>query len=405
MAVAPTLGVPSNPAGRLSSGRWQVRYRDLSGVVHTGPRTFASRTDAARYPAMVEADLHRGAWADPKLGRITLAEWAKRWQATTTNLRPTTRDLYAYLLRRFLLPTFGKAALSSIDPLAVRTWLANLQAQQLNPSTVAKAYRLLSRILGAAVDAGYLLRNPCTVKGAGQERAPEMRFATVAQIAALAEAVGDRYRALVLVAAYGGLRWGELVGLRVKRVDLLHGRVTVAEQVAEVNGQLIPGPPKTAAGRRTITLPAVAAVALAEHLAEFAEPGPEGLVFPAPKGGYLRRSNFRRRWWVRATRAAGVEGLRFHDLRHSAATLALAAGANTRELMERMGHTSPQVALRYQHVRAGRDQAIAAALDALVQAAAALSPEGQVEGASGTLVARTRRAKSSRPRRSAGEGR
>jgi integrase len=260
----------------------------------------------------------------------------------------------------------------------VRAWLADLQAQQLSPSTVAKAYRLLSRILGAAVDAGYLVRNPCTVKGAGQERAPEMRFATVAQIAVLAEAVGDRYRALVLVAAYGGLRWGELVGLKVKRVDLLHGRVTVAEQVAEVNGHLIPGPPKTAAGRRTITLPAVAAVALAEHLAEFAERGPEGLVFPAPKGGYLRRSNFRRRWWVRATRAAGVEGLRFHDLRHSAATLALAAGANTRELMERMGHTSPQVALRYQHVMAGRDQAIAAALDELVQAAN-LPPERPAE--------------------------
>ena len=365
---------------RLSSGRWQVRYRDLSGVLHTGPHTFTSKADATRYLAMVEADLHRGAWTDPKLGRITLAEWAKRWQATTTNLRPTTRDLYAYLLRRFLLPTFGKAALSSIDALAVRAWLANLQAQQLSPSTVAKAYRLLSRMLGAAVEAGYLLRNPCTVKGAGQEQAPEMRFATVAQIAALAEAVGDRYRALVLVAAYGGLRWGELVGLKVKRVDLLYGRVTVAEQVAEVNGHLIPGPPKTAAGRRTITLPAVAAAALAEHLAEFAEPGPEGLVFPAPKGGYLRRSNFRRRWWVRATRTAGVEGLRFHDLRHSAATLALAAGANTRELMERMGHTSPQVALRYQHVMAGRDQAIAAALDALVQAAAKPRPDSDLLG-------------------------
>ena len=364
-----------------------------------------AQVDAARYLAMVEVDLHRGTWTDPKLGRITLAEWAKQWQATTTNLRPTTRDLYAYLLRRFLLPTFGKAALSSIDSLAVRSWLANLRAQQLSPSTIAKAYRLLSRILGAAVEAGYLLRNPCTIKGAGQERAPEMRFATVAQVAALADGIGPRYRALVLVAAYGGLRWGELVGLRVKRVDLLHGRVTVAEQVAEVNGQLLPGLPKTEAGRRTVSLPAVAAVALAEHLAEFAQPGPEGLVFPAPQGGYLRRSNFRRRWWVPATRAAGVEGLRVHDLRHSAATLALAAGANTRELMERMGHTSPQVALRYQHVMAGRDQAIAAALDELIQAAANLPPERSVEQPSGTLVARNRRAKSSRQRGSAGEGR
>jgi integrase len=337
---------------------------------------------------------HRGAWADPKLGRITLADWSNRWEQTTTNLRPTTRDLYHYLLRRFVLPTFGKAALSSIDVLAVRSWLANLQAQGVSASTRAKAYRLLSRILGAAVEAGYLIRNPCMVKGAGQEQAPEMRFATVARVSALADAVPARYRALVLVAAFGGLRWAELVGLRVRRVDLLHGRVTVAEQVSEVNGRFIPGPPKTEAGRRTLTLPALAAAALDEHLGEFAEAGPDGLVFPAPEGGYLRRSNFNRRVWQPAAHAAGVEGLRFHDLRHSAATLALAAGANTRELMERMGHTSPQVALRYQHVMAGRDQAIAAALDDLVQAAANLPSEGAAEEPSGTLVARTGRAKS-----------
>jgi integrase len=390
---------------RLASGRWQVRYRDLTGAIHSDPHTFTSKTDAARYLALVEADLHRGAWADPKLGRITLAEWADRWQETTTNLRPTTRDLYGYLLRRFLLPTFGAASLSGIDVLAVLAWLAKLLAEGVSASTRAKAYRLLSRILGAAVEAGYLLRNPCTVKGAGQERAPEMRFATVAQVAALADTIDPRYRALVLVAAYGGLRWGELVGLKVKRVDLLHGRVAVAEQVAEVNGQLIPGPPKTEAGRRTVTLPAVVAAALAEHLAEFVEQDPDGLVFPAPEGGYLRRSNFRRRWWLPATRAAGVEGLRFHDLRHSAATLALAAGANTRELMERMGHTSPVVALRYQHVMAGRDQAIAAALDELVQAAANLSAERRAEQASGTLVARTGRAKSEGPGRCARGGR
>jgi hypothetical protein len=133
------------------------------------------------------------------------------------------------------------------------------------------------------VEAGYLLRNPCTVEGAGQERAPEMRFATVAQVqvAALAEAIDARYGALVLVAAGGGLRWGELVGLKVKRVDLLHGRVSVAEQVAEVNGRHIPGPPKTEAGRRTVTL-AVAAAALAEHLANFAE-------HLAPRGWCSRR--------------------------------------------------------------------------------------------------------------------
>ena len=123
------------------------------------------------------------------------------------------------------------------------------------------------------------------------------------------------------------------------------------------------------------------------------------------RAGYLRAVNFTPPWWMPATRAAGVEGLRFHDLRHTAATLAIAAGANTRELMERMGHTSPAVALRYQHVMAGRDHAIAAALDELVQAAANLPPERPAEAPSGTLVARNRRAKSEGPGRRAGRGR
>ena len=137
----------------------------------------------------------------------------------------------------------------------------------------------------------------------------------------------------------------------------------MAEQLLEVRGQLAVGPPKTGAGQRTVTLPTVAAEALAEHLSVYAEAGPDGLVFSAERGGPIRRSNFTRRVWIPATRAAGVEGLRFHDLRHTAATLAIAAGASTRELMVRMGHSSSAAALRYQHVMAGRDAAIAAALD------------------------------------------
>jgi integrase len=323
--------------------------------------------------------------------------WARRWQETTTNLRPNTTALHAYLLRRFLLPAFGETALRDLDLMAVRSWLASVQAEPVSPNTVAKAYRLLARILDTAVEAGCLLRNPCTVKGAATERAPEMRVATVAQVSALADAIGARYRALVLVAAYAGLRWGELVGLRVRRVDLLHARITVAEQATEIAGMFTWGPPKTEAGRRTVTLPVVAATVLEAHLHTWAEPGPEGLVFTAPEGGLLRRSNFNRRVWRPATRAAGVEGLRFHDLRHTAATLAIAAGASTRELMGRMGHSSSAAALRYQHVMAGRDAAIAAALDELVRAASAL-PDSPTTAPSGTFVARTGQAGATRKR-------
>ena len=136
----------------------------------------------------------------------------------------------------------------------------------------------------------------------------------------LAEEPFTAVRALVLVAAYTGLRWGELAGLRVKRVDLLHRRITVTEQLLEESeAKLAFEPTKTGAGLRTVTLPTVAAEALAEHLSTYAEPGPEGLVFSAEREP-IRRSNFTRRVWIPATRAAGVGGSAFHDLRRTAAT-------------------------------------------------------------------------------------
>jgi integrase len=383
---------------RLPSGRWQARYRDAAGKTHAAPETFATRPEATRFLAQVETDLARGEWTDPRAGRVLFAEWAARWRETTTNLRPNTRALHAYLLRRFLLPAFADTALADLDLMAVRSWLAGLEREAVSPNTVAKAYRLLARIMDTAVEAGLLVRNPCSVKGAATERAPEMRVATVAQVAALAEAIHPRFRALVLVAAYAGLRWGELVGLRVKRVDLLHGRITVAEQATEINGQFTWGPPKTEAGRRTVTLPAVAAEALAEHLATYSQPGPEGLVFTSTEGALLRRSNFQRRVWRPATRAVGLAGLRFHDLRHTSATLSIAAGASTRELMARMGHSSSAAALRYQHIMAGRDAAIAAALDELIEAASALV-EIPSSAPSGTRVARIRQSGGSSKRR------
>ena len=357
-------------ARRLPSGRWQVRYYDQAGIRHTAPRTFPSKADANRYLAQVEADLLRGAWTDPRLARITFGEWVERWWPTTADLRPGTRTFYDYLLRRLLLPAFEDTPLGRIDPMTVRSWLAGLhELGEVTPTTIAKAYRLLRRILNVAVEAGYLPRNPAVIKGAGLERAAEMRHVSIPQLHALAEAVPGRYRALVLVAGYGGLRWGELVGLRRRRVDLAGARIHVVEQLAEVAGKFIVSPPKTAAGQRVVVLPAVAVAALADHLDDYATPGPDGLVFPSGRGTYLQRSNFSRLVWRPAVQQLGLDGLRFHDLRHTAATLAAAAGATTKELMERMGHTSPAVALRYQHVMADRQGAIAAALDGLVREA------------------------------------
>jgi integrase len=357
-------------ARRLPSGRWQVRYYDQAGVRHSAPRTFLSKADANRYLAQVEADLLRGAWTDPGLARITFGEWVERWWPTTADLRSGTRAFYDYLLRRLLRPAFEEMPLGRIDAMTVRSWLADLhEAGEVTPTTIAKAYRLLRRILNVAVEASYLPRNPVAIKGAGLERAAEMRHVSIPQLHALAEAVPGRYRAMVLVAGYGGLRWGELVGLRRRRVDLAGARIHVVEQLAEVAGKFIVAPPKTAAGQRVVVLPSVAVAALADHLDDYAAPDPDGLVFPSGRGTYLQRSNFSRLVWRPAVQRLGLDGLRFHDLRHTAATLAAAAGATTKELMERMGHTSSAVALRYQHIMADRQGAIAAALDELVREA------------------------------------
>jgi integrase len=316
--------------------------------------------------------------------RISFGEWVARWQQTTADLRPGTRALYDYLLHRFLLPAFGTTPLGKLDTLTVRAWLGELhQAAEVTPTTIAKAYRLLRRILNVAVEAGYLPRNPAAIKGAGIERSAEMRHISIPQLTALADAVPPRYRALILVAGFGGLRWAELVGLRRRHVDLAGARLHVVEQAAEVAGKFIVSPPKTDAGQRAVTLPTLAVTALAEHLDRYAAPGPDGLVFRSARGKHLARSSFRRLVWLPAVRQVGLDGLRVHDLRHTAATLAAATGATTKELMERMGHTSPRVALRYQHVMADRQAALAAALDDLARDATTATqaePGGHVEG-------------------------
>ena len=170
-----------------------------------------------------------------------------------------------------------------------------------------------------------------------------------------------------MVAAVGGLRWGELVGLRRKRVDLERGTVTVAEQLLEVNGAFSVGPPRAPPG-----------AAPSPCRPSWSRPWPstwratrpnrrKAFVFLSSQGKHLRRSNFNRRVWQPAVRAAGVEGLRVHDLRHTAGTLATAAGGSLREVMDRLGHSTTVAAVRYQHVMVDRDAAIARELNRLIE--------------------------------------
>ena len=200
---------------RLASGRWQARYPDGSGRLVAAPATFATRADAGRYLDGVRTDRGRGAWVDPRGGRVTLAEYAGRWLGERPDLRPRTRELYEGLLRLHVLPTLGDLALTKLTAARVRSWHASLLAgPRPGRSTLAKSYRLLRTILNTAVEDELLAKNPCVLKGAGVERPAERPIATVAQVYDLAEAVGSRFRALVLMATFTSLRLGELQALR-----------------------------------------------------------------------------------------------------------------------------------------------------------------------------------------------
>jgi integrase len=196
--------------------------------------------------------------------------------------------------------------------------------------------------MAAAVDAGYLAQSPCHNVPLPKVEREEMRFLTPTEIVTLAETIRPAYRALVFVGAYGGLRIGELAGLRRSRVDLLRGTVSVAEILTEVAGRLHFGPPKTRASRRTVSLPRVVTRELDAHLAGGGDP--DDHVFTAPQGGTLRIVAFRNRIWRPATEAAGLTGLRIHDLRHTAVALWIAAGASPKEVAGRahLGQLHPR---------------------------------------------------------------
>lgn len=160
--------------------------------------------------------------------------------------------------------------------------------------TVAKAYRLLHAIFTTAVEEDRIVRrNPCRIMGASKEDSMEREVISLPTVFAIADAVPPRYRALVLLATFADLRWGELAGLRRENLDLETCEVRVVETVAELDaGGLLPETPKSRAGQRTVAFPAELVPELRWHMERFAEPGPRGAVFVGPQGGRLRRSNF-----------------------------------------------------------------------------------------------------------------
>ncbi len=329
---------------RTRNGRttYLARWRTADGKEHR--RSFARKTDAARFLVEIEDAKLRGAYVDPSAGRLDLRTQAERWYATTAALKPTTRRDYRSLLDNHVLPRFGDWPLAGVDTLAVKEWKAAMVSGGLGGKRAGKAMQVLSLVLASAVEGGRLARNAAAGVKLPKVQRREMLFLEAAQVEALTAAVDPRWRVLVLLSAYTGLRPCEVVALKVKRLDLLRGTVRVAEAAPEVAGRLEWGSVKTHEARTT-HLPRFLRDELAAHLVD-QDHGPDALVFTAARGGPIRESKWVPGYFKPAVRTAGLpEALRWYDLRHTAASLLIREGASIKAVQKQLGHATAAITL------------------------------------------------------------
>jgi len=324
-----------------------------------------ARIDAEFWLAEQERALSRGDWQPPTpvttptpvpdVG-LTLRQYAHD-VITRRRLRPTTLDLYEKLLRLAILPTLGDRPLDSISPTDIAHWYSSLDA---TPTQQANAYGLLKSIFKDAVDDDLLTRNPCRVRAGSQKHpAIEIEILSLDQLNRYLDAVPAKRRVLLLLTAWCGLRSGEARGLRVQDLDLDRGVVHVRQAVVRLKGQLLLTAPKTRAGLRTVAIPPHLLPALKTWQAQQPQRPPTALLFPAGDGVSPLYDSVLRSAHDLGKAAINMPGLTIHGLRHTSATMAAQFGATIAELQARIGHTTPNMAMRYQHVAADRDTQLA----------------------------------------------
>lgn len=357
--------VPRKAQNGRARFAYEVRYRDPERRERV--KTFARKLDAARFSASIETDKQRHAYIDPDLGRVMFGEWAAEWLATKT-IEPKTRNSYEDVMRNLVLPAFADAQLARVRALDIERFFAGLRQSGVSVSRMRHAKSLLRQVFEAAVRSGYVARSPVLGVRLPKSQPREMNVLNADQVAAIASSVPERFRALIYVLAYGGLRWGEAAALRRGRCNLQHGRLEVIEAVSDVNGVLHYGSTKTHQAR-WVVLPAFLRELLGQHLTEFAESDPRTLVFTTESGTPLRNGNFRRRVWLAALDTAQVpRTVRINDLRHTCASLLISRGASIKAVQKHLGHATAAMTLDvYGHMLPNEQEQIAAELDEIFQ--------------------------------------
>ncbi|HET7571784.1 MAG TPA: tyrosine-type recombinase/integrase [Gaiellaceae bacterium] len=362
------------------STKWQARYWDANDPTKRYEKVFRRKEEAERWLVQQSHAQLTGTHIDPRSADRPFRDVIDAWKDQWVGLEPKTRAGYEGIIEKRLLPEFGSRKVSTITTALVQKYVNRLKDEELSPATVRNVYACMRAALNSAVTQRVILANPCLGVKLPRMRRQEMLFLTAEEVRALADAITPYYRALILTAAYTGLRSGELLALRRADVDLLRGVVHVSRALKEVNGHLHFGPTKTHA-HRTVSLPRFLRNELETHLSQPLPGGNgrEALIFPGPQGGPLRHGNFYRRHFQPAVRGytaddgtkvpgalpAEKAGLRFHDLRHTCAALSIAAGAHPKMIQARLGHSSIQITLdRYGHLFPSVEEALADALDA-----------------------------------------
>jgi len=342
--------------------RWLVQYRTPDRRV-TKRRGFRTKREAEDFAATTHVSKLRGEYVDPADGKVTVGELGPGWLGRRTHLKPSSTRVEEVAWRIHVEPRWGNVKLTALRHSAVQSWVAEMTKAGSGPVTVIRAFNVLAGILDEAVRDRRLLTNPARGVKLPRKLKRPRNYLSDAQVWTLAnEAAGDK-GIVVLVLAYCGLRWGELAGLHVADVDTLRRRIHVRRNATNVGGDVIVGTPKTHE-LRTVPLPRFLVDLLA---AECRGKSRDGILFPAAAGGYAK-SPGAHTWFdgavtrctAAADRARAAElaaqpeqdpvtpvfpRITPHDLRHTAASLAVSAGANVKAVQKMLGHKSAAMTL------------------------------------------------------------
>jgi integrase len=345
------------------NGQWRARYQAPDGKWHA--RHFARKIDGQKWLDEQTAGLVTGRYVDPRAGKITFRQYAEQWRSSQVH-RPSTQHYIERQLRRHAYPVLGDRSLSSIKPSDIQAWVRRLTSD-LAPSTVSVVHGIVSGIFRAATRDRVIAHNPCDGTKLPKTTKPRVEPLETEVVHALADAVPDRYRALVILSAGSGMRQGECFGLTVDRIDFLRRQVHVDRQLVTVSGRPpFLAPPKTAASVRTIPLPTVVIDALAVHLAAY-PPLPNGLIFVTEAGNPIRRTSFGDVWRPAVKAAGAPVGTGFHELRHYYASLLIRHGESVKVVQARLGHASASETLdTYSHLWPDSDDRTRQAIDAVL---------------------------------------